>query len=606
VLAVSLATLAAAVIAGLVYLGYERLGAAGLGLTALRALGVGALVLLLVNPARTGRVARTPPTVLLDASLSMTAAGGRWRDALDTARALAGRDGAILRFGTHVTPFDTLAPADGATRLADALRIAQGRPGPVIVVTDGEIGDAGALEPSLLDGAGVVLLPRATVPDAALLDLAVPDRLARGDSLTLELSIGTFGGLRARQAELAVSLDGRPLERESVTLPPAPGTARRRLTLAPGKLPAGTHLLGVRLATPGDAEPRDDERQRWVEIAAQPEVVALAAPADWESRFFGREVSDIGQGAERGFALIRAGQWVDRHTLAPVPAAAVERAAHGASVLVRFGAAPGAPERRQAAWRWMAADSSGTTVAGDWYVSGAAPASPLAGRLGGIAWDSMPPLLALAPVVPGAADWVALSARLGRQGPERPVLVGRDSAGVRRLTITAAGLWRWALRGGAAREAYRSIVAAGLEWLLGGAAAAYRAPLTAGPVVTAGTPVVFRWRGDPVPDSLDVRLTEAQHTRTATLRFDAQREAALALPPGAYRWTAGAAHAAGVFVVERYSDEYPPHAVTVAAQPGRPRGMGLVSYARQGPWLFVLVVAALAGEWIWRHRRGLP
>ena len=97
---------------------------AAAGAAALRTLAVGALVLLLVNPSRTGRVAPTPPTVLLDASLSMSAAGGRWHAALDTARALAGGDGVILRFGTHVTPFDTLAPVDGATRLADALRIA--------------------------------------------------------------------------------------------------------------------------------------------------------------------------------------------------------------------------------------------------------------------------------------------------------------------------------------------------------------------------------------------------------------------------------------------------------------------------------------------------
>ncbi len=605
-LAVSLAVLVTALIAGLVYVGYERLGAAGLGLAALRTAGVGALVLLLVNPSRTSRVSRTPPTVLLDASLSMDAAGGRWREALDTARALAGRDGVILRFGTHVTPFDTLPPTDGATRLADALRIAQGRPGPVIVVTDGEIDDAGTIEPSLLAGARVVLVPRAALADAALLDLAAPDRLARGDSLPLAVSIGTFGALRARRGELVISLDGRPLERESVALPPPPGTARRHLTIAPARLPAGTHLLGVRLVTAGDAAPRDNERQRWVRIAAQPDIVTLAEPADWESRFFAREISDIAPGAVRSFASIRAGQWVDRHTLAPVTAAAVQRAARGASVLVRFGAAPRVPERGQADWRWIATDSSRAAIAGDWYVSGTAPASPLAGRLGGVTWDSMPPLLAVVPVVPDAGQWVALSARLGRRGPARPVLLGSDSAGVRRLTVAGAGLWRWALRGGDAREGYRSIVAAGLDWLLGGAGAARRALLTASPDVTAGTPVVFRWGGDSLPDAIGVDLSEARRTRTVALRFDAQREASLTLPPGAYRWTAAAAHAAGAFVVERYSDEYPPRAVTVAAQPGRPRGAGLVRYARQRPWLFILVVAALAGEWIWRHRRGLP
>jgi hypothetical protein len=606
VLAVSLAMLATAVIAGLVYVGYERLGAAGVGLAALRTLGVAALVLLLINPSGAARHTTAPPTILLDASLSMDAAGGRWREALDTARALAGRDGVILRFGTRVTPFDTLAPTDGATRLADALAIAQGRPGPVVVVTDGEIGDAPTVEPSLLAGARVVVLPRAAVSDAALLDLEAPERLARGDSLPVELSIGTFGPLRPGPADLVISLDGHPLERRSVTLPPAPGTARRRFAIPPGRLPAGTHLLGVRLAAPGDAEPRDDERQRWIHVAAQPDVVALAVPADWESRFFARETADIAQGAVRSFAMIRAGQWVDRRTLAPVEPVAVRRAARGASVLIRFGAGSGEPDRGQADWRWLPSDASGSAIAGDWYVSGAALASPLAGRLGGVDWDSLPPLLALVPVVPAAGDWVALSARLGRQGPQRPVLLGRDSAGVRRLTVAAAGLWRWALRGGAAREAYRSILAAGLEWLLGGEAGGQRAPLAASPAVSAGIPVTFRWSGGSVPDSLVVTLREAGRARTATLRFDAQREAAVPLPAGAYRWTASSAHAQGAFVVERYSDEYPPAAVTVATQPGRPPSAGLASYARQRPWLFALVVAALAGEWIWRHRRGLP
>ena len=212
-LTVSLVVLATAVVAGLVYVGYERLGAAGLGLAALRTLGVGALVLLLINPSGAARRTSAPPTVLLDASLSMSAAGGRWREAMDTARALAGGDGVILRFGTRVTPFDTLAPTDGATRLADALAIARGRPGPVVVVTDGEIGDAATIEPSLLAGARVVVLPRAVVSDAALLDLEAPERLAQGDSLPVEVSIGTFGTLRAGPADVVIALDGRPLER---------------------------------------------------------------------------------------------------------------------------------------------------------------------------------------------------------------------------------------------------------------------------------------------------------------------------------------------------------------------------------------------------------
>src|SRR5207302_7877161 len=54
-----------------------------LGLAALRATGVGALVLLIWNPAaaRLG-VGDTPRLVLLDASLSLAGRGGVWRAAL--------------------------------------------------------------------------------------------------------------------------------------------------------------------------------------------------------------------------------------------------------------------------------------------------------------------------------------------------------------------------------------------------------------------------------------------------------------------------------------------------------------------------------------------
>src|SRR5207253_368110 len=103
-----------------------------LGLAALRAAALGALVLLLWNPSA-ARVAAggAPPLVLLDASLSMAGHGGRWRDALDTARALA-QGGIIWRFGERVAGFDTLPPTDGASRLAPALDAAAARGGPVL------------------------------------------------------------------------------------------------------------------------------------------------------------------------------------------------------------------------------------------------------------------------------------------------------------------------------------------------------------------------------------------------------------------------------------------------------------------------------------------
>ena len=187
---VVLATLFVAVMAGTVYLKRERLGVQGAGLAALRTVALGALFLALFNPGRLSRVTGGTPMVLLDASLSMGATGGQWQAALDTARALSrsgGEAGTILRFGLGISPFDTLAPGDGASRLRDALEATVGRAGPVFVVSDGEIQDGAVLPPSLTHGVTTVILPRDTVANAALLDVAVSRPVQQDDSITVGL-----------------------------------------------------------------------------------------------------------------------------------------------------------------------------------------------------------------------------------------------------------------------------------------------------------------------------------------------------------------------------------------------------------------------------------
>jgi hypothetical protein len=119
-----------------------------IGLALLRAVGIGAVLLLLVNPTWSRPVpASGPPLVLLDASLSMTGPAGPWQAALDSARRLAA-GGPIWRFGSGVAAFDSGPPGDGATRLAPALAAAAARGGAVVVVTDGAVGDASELPPT--------------------------------------------------------------------------------------------------------------------------------------------------------------------------------------------------------------------------------------------------------------------------------------------------------------------------------------------------------------------------------------------------------------------------------------------------------------------------
>jgi hypothetical protein len=380
------------------------------------------------------------------------------------------------------------------------------------------------------------------------------------------------------------------------------------VALPPGTLPPGTHVLDVRLVTSGDREPRDDVRRRPVTVGAVPDVVLVASPPGWESRFLARELADVTGSGVRAFAEIVPGRWVDMRSGRPVPDARVAEAARGAALVIRMGDRRGTGDpwvapTALAIWIWPA---GGDALAGDWYPATPVPASPLAGRLSGIEWDSVPPVAAMLPLAPPPDTWVALSARLGRRGAERPLILGRDSAGIRTLTTAGDGVWRWALRGGAPREAYRALLAAGVDWLLATGRTASTARMSATEVVPRGVPVAFRWRGDSVPSTpVRVTLTAGDSTRSVELNFDGGGEARVLLEPGAYRWRAADVGAGGLVVVEDYSDEFVARALAVPAGVAWAGARRLVG-ARETWWVFALALGALVVEWAWRIRKGLP
>ena len=106
------------------YLLVERVGPSGVPLALLRATAWGAVAALLVNPAcRSAGADGT--TVLLDGSLSMSEPAGdaRWRAAVDTARAIAGRAGRIVLFGDEPQMWaEGATPSANGSRLLPALR----------------------------------------------------------------------------------------------------------------------------------------------------------------------------------------------------------------------------------------------------------------------------------------------------------------------------------------------------------------------------------------------------------------------------------------------------------------------------------------------------
>jgi hypothetical protein len=576
----------------------------------LRGIAVLSLILLLWNPASSRLLpAGDQPIVLLDASLSMT--GAPWRAALDTARGFARRRAVVWRFGTAVTAFDTTPPTAGATHLAPALEAAAGRAGEVVVVTDGEVDDVAAIPADLLRRPRVVVIPRPSFADAYVAGVEGPRHVTRGDTVRLRVSYGTAGtretGNRKREASLAVSVGDRRMLSQRVTLPDS-GTISTELTFPVSRIPSpGWTVLEVSLVGVHDAEPRDDSRQFVVDVSLEPAAVIFASPPDWEARFLARTLSDVARVPVKVFVETEAGRWRDGATLAPVATGMLTSAAASARLVI----AMGDPERaraftagpRHAVLLWPTNGQPG-----DWYVERPL-SSPFTAALAGVLWDSLPPATG---VVVQARDsnptaTVALVARLARRGPARPIVTLEERDGQRVATVKAAGLWRWAFRGGAAQEAYRSVVAALVDWLLGerGAGSRERAAPESFEVPN-GLPTVWRWTSPDSARALAVTLRRDDTTRTDTLTFDAAGRAELLLPPGVYRYALSGGPEQGVVAVETYSNEWPPRARTISAQPGEGTSRSASIGLRDRWWLFFIAIAALATEWALRRRQGLP
>jgi hypothetical protein len=579
-----------------------------MSLLILRGVAVLALILLLWNPASSRLLpAGDQPLVLLDASLSMT--GAPWRAALDTARGFARRRAVVWRFGTTVTAFDTTPPAAGASHLAPALEAAAGRAGEVVVVTDGEVDDLAGIPADLLRRPRVIVQPRAPFVDAYVASVEGTRHVTRTDTIRLKVSYGTAGtrdgGRGTGKASIHVSVEGQRLATQAVTLPDS-GVLTTEITLPASHVPRpGWQIFEVRLDAVGDDEPRDNSRLYAIDVSLAPAAVIFASPPDWEAPFLARTLNDVARVPVKVFVETEAGRWRDGATLVPVPTGVLASAAASARLVV----AMGDPERARA----FAGGSPAVLLwptngqPGDWYVERPL-SSPFTAALAGVLWDSLPPATAVVVQAhDSTAATVALAARLARRGPARPIVTLQERNGQRIATVTAAGLWRWAFRGGAAQEGYRSVVAALVDWLLGERGAGRRE--RAAPVALEspnGVPIVWHWTSPDSARALAITLRSNDTTRTDTLRFDPAGRAELLLPPGVYRYALSGGPEHGVVAVETYSDEWLPRVPALTAQPGEATARVASIGLRDRWWLFVIAIAALATEWALRRRQGLP
>jgi hypothetical protein len=333
--------------------------------------------------------------------------------------------------------------------------------------------------------------------------------------------------------------------------------------------------------------------------------VLVASPGDWDSRALYRALRDVAQLPVRGYVRVEPDRWRAMSDLAPVTDDAVRRAARGADLLVIKGGTRGVGDggRARGIWSWPSGENGEALIPGDWYLS-APETSPVAGAFLGLPVDSFPPATRITPIEPGAGAWVALEARERRRGASRPVVTGRDDGRVRRVTVAADGLWRWAFRGGSSEQAYRAWVAATASWLLGGADSLRGAAFPVRSVVQNGRPVIFEWRRGGAPRELGIGLSRDSLVRSDTLRFDGAGRAQLRLPPGIWRYRLSDG-GAGTVAVEDFSDELVPRPGTLPAREARAVAMPERTAAREWVWLFGIAVLALAAEWLLRRRLGL-
>jgi hypothetical protein len=586
-------------LAAFTYLRLERLGRRGIVPLVCRSVAWSALGLLLLNLGCPAAGDAGRPLVLLDGSLSMGAAGGRWQEARDSAAVL----GDVRVFGDERGDLDSV-PTRGRSLLLPALTAAAASARPVLVVTDGEIEDAAQLPADLLGRAGVRVFPRTPEPDLAITSVTGPARISMGDSLVLDAEVRALAGAAADSVTVALSLGEVVLGRRGVRLGPD-GAARVRLRVGGPRLPPGAHMLRVSLS-PGGAEPRTDSRLHALTVVATPGVVLLASPGDWDSRFLYAALRDVAQLPVRGYVRLEAARWRSLRDLAPVGDEQVRQAARRADLLIVKGKAPDGLEtgRARGVWQWPGGHGEGgAAVPGDWYLQPGS-ASPLDAAMAGAALDSFPPATQLVTRRAAEDEWVALTARNGRRGPEWPVVTGRDAGPTREVTVLADGLWRWAFRGGASEQSYRAWVAATVSWLLAGVDSAQGVARPVRPVVQNGRPLIFEWIGGGGPKATAVRWTSAPAGTADTLRFDGGGRARVWLPPGIYRYRLDAG-GSGVVAVEGYSEELLPREPVLASRGAQLAATRSQRSSRDVPWLFLAAVLGLAGEWIARRRMGL-
>lgn len=571
--------------------------------------------------------------LLIDASLSMSlpaSVGGVSR--ADSAEILVRGEDAdyVFSFGDSVRSGAAAATADGATRLVDGLVAARAAGADrVIVVTDGELDDRERARRTAAR-LGLAVDERRVAAATGRLSMrrvSAPRAVEAGDTIPFVVEVTATGppiGVDSSSVSVTDADGLRSVVRFAV---PTPGRAARVTVPVPsgGRGEDRWRPFDVRLGAEADPLTDPIPYRSWVEIRPSAAgAVMISVDPDWEPHYLLPVLERATAGGARAWLRVGEGRWIRSGTerMQTGDDARVRQAARAAQLLVVQGD-PGelpawlsAEVARHPRLLMLARGSGdvpgsalrvGEPLPGDWYPGGTPPPSPIAGYLEAAEYPNLPPASLLRPVE--GADWVPLELRRNRSGEGRPPVGASRIGGRRRIVVGAEGFWRWASRGGTARQAYRSVFAGLAGWLL-------EAP-DRNPVVLEVEGIAagdsLRWRVAPDVERLVIVVRDSadRAVRADTILAPQSAVVAAGLPGGSYRFEAEGTAGGEPFRTGRPFEVAGADRELVAREAGDPiRGVdiGLAAPSRRGRmavWPFVLAALMLCGEWFWRRRIGL-
>ena len=475
--------------------------------------------------------------------------------------------------------------------------------------------------------------------NAGIGEFALPAAVPEGEGVTARVGLFGEGGLPADSVAIEIRAGGEPAAAARVPMP-AEGEETDYVFELPPPPASGLVRYTVGVELEGDLFEPDDLRSHWLTSGVDGRgIVLVSLVPDWEPRVLLPILEAVTGLAGEGYLRLGDGRFLPlaagNEPAAPVDPGAFADGLSEAEILVVQGGLEEPPPwlvdvlaRHPRAIHLpgsglgsaLAGLPTGEALPGEWAPRTELPPSPLSPFLTGIVLGGLPPLSTVLPLSGPAPLIVALDAE-GPGGGDAPVLVLAEDEEGRRAVALAEGFWRWGVRDGEARRAYRGLWGGVTSWLL------------AAPEDGAGEPVRpetrlqqrgerLRWEVAGGPDGLELTLLPAEGADLPRYRGPLRPDGPLAttpsVEPGVYRYDvrapAGASPdsvlASGIVEVESWVPSLrrlplelgeagvsPPSGPAGAAPATRP--------LRTHPLPYLLLLLLLCAEWIGRRRVGL-